>query len=290
MSELTTHVLDAPGARLYYDIRASDIRTNARTSLLLLGSPMGAAGFGTLAGHFDDRTVVTYDPRGSERSVRTDGAATDTPDEHADDLRRLIETLEVGPVDIFASSGGAVNALALISRHPGLVRTLVAHEPPATQQLPDRGPALAACRDIHRTYLRDGYGPAMAKFITLVSHQGEFPPDFAERAAPNPAQFGLPEADDGSRGDPLLGRNIVSCNQYVHDVEALRTASAHLVLGVGAASGDTLAARAPVALSRKLDITPTPFPGDHVGFLGGEYGMTGVPDAFSGALRQVLDD
>ena len=37
------------------------------------GAPMGAAGFAALAGQFADRTVVTYDPRGTERSQRTDG-------------------------------------------------------------------------------------------------------------------------------------------------------------------------------------------------------------------------
>jgi pimeloyl-ACP methyl ester carboxylesterase len=72
---------------------------------------------------------VTYDPRGAERSARTDDASRSTPDEHADDLHRIIA--EVGrPVDVFASSGGAVNALALVAQHPGDIRTLVAHEPP----------------------------------------------------------------------------------------------------------------------------------------------------------------
>src|SRR5206468_250691 len=131
-----------------------------------------AAGFVTLAGHFTDRTVVTYDPRGADRSRRTDGATETTPDEHADDLHRIISALDAGPVDIFATSGGAVNALALVARHPEQVRTLVAHEPPALQELPDREYALAAAKDVHETYLRAGYGPAMAKFIALVSYEG----------------------------------------------------------------------------------------------------------------------
>src|SRR5262252_2341398 len=158
MSEAETHTLDAPGAVLHYDVRTNDASTEP--FLLLIGSPMGAAGFGTLAGHFTDRTVVTYDPRGVERSKRTDGASETTPDEHADDLHRVIVALGAGPVDIFASSGGAVNALALVAKHPEQVRTLVAHEPPATQELPDREPALAACTDIHQTYQRRGFGPA----------------------------------------------------------------------------------------------------------------------------------
>ena len=52
---------------------------------------MGAGGFATLAGHFPDRTVVTYDPRGVERSTKADPASQSTPDQHADDLHRIID-------------------------------------------------------------------------------------------------------------------------------------------------------------------------------------------------------
>src|SRR5512132_3414311 len=108
MNEPTTHTLDVPGAALTYDVRAN--ASSTAPVLLLIGSPMGADGFGALAGHFTDRTVVTYDPRGVDRSKRTDAVAESTPDEHADDLHRLISQLGVGPVELFATSGGAVNA------------------------------------------------------------------------------------------------------------------------------------------------------------------------------------
>ena len=142
MSEPTTHTIDLPGATVAYDVRRSE-SANGSPPLMLIGSPMGASGFVTLAGHFPDRTIVTYDPRGAERSKRTDGAAQSTPDEHADDILRVIQAVG-GPVDLFASSGGAVNALALVARHPEAVRTLIAHEPPAAEVLPDREEAFAA--------------------------------------------------------------------------------------------------------------------------------------------------
>ena len=85
LTETTTRALEAPGATVTYDIRPAAGGTD-EPPLMLVGSPMGAAGFGTLASHFPDRTVVTYDPRGSERSKRTDGATRNTVDEHADDL------------------------------------------------------------------------------------------------------------------------------------------------------------------------------------------------------------
>src|SRR5262249_35693391 len=124
-----THTVDVPGVVLTYDVRRND--TTMGPPLMLIGSPMGAAGFGTLSSYFTDRTTVTYDRRGVERSRRTDDQNRSTPEEHADDIHRIIAAIGGGPVDLFASSGGAVNALALVARHPEDVRTLVAHEPPA---------------------------------------------------------------------------------------------------------------------------------------------------------------
>ena len=286
MTEPKTCALDAPGATLHYDVRGNDAATGP--VLLLIGSPMGAEGFVTQAGHFTDRTVVTYDPRGAGRSKRTDGAGQTMVEEHADDLHRLIGALGAAPVDIFASSGGAVNGLALVARHPEQVRVLVAHEPPAAQELPDREAALAAAEGIRQTYLREGFGPAMAKFIALASHEGPIPAGFASRPGPDPAAFGLPAADDLSRDDPLLCLNMPSCLAYRHDFDALRAGPARVVLGVGANSGAQLAGRAAVAVAGRLGTAPVTFPGGHDGFLGGEYGGMGEPDAFAATLRAVL--
>ena len=286
MTELTTHTLEVPEAVLTYDVRRNG--TSDAPVLVLIASPMGAAGFGTLSRYFTDRMVVTYDPRGVERSRRTDDAATSTPEEHADDLHRLISALDAGPVDLFASSGGAINALALVARHPELVRMLVAHEPPAAAVLPDREFALAANRDIHQTYLRSGLGPAMAKFIAIASHKGPVPADYLERPAPDPAMFGLPTEDDGSRDDPMVGQNIVSLTHYEPDFEALRTASTRIVVAAGAESEGELANRGAHAVAERLGGTPVTFPGGHAGFLGGEYGQMGEPEAFAVRLREVL--
>src|SRR5258707_6965916 len=251
MTEPKTYTLDAPGAVLHYDVR-SPSRASTGPALLLIGSPMGADGFTTLAGHFTDRTVVTYDPRSSGRSKRTDGASETTPDEHADDLHRLISALDAGPVDIFASSGGAVNALALVAKHPEQVRTLVAHEPSAAEMLHDRKGALAACEDIGATYKRSGFGPAMAKFIGVVSFTGPIPDDYADRPAPDPAMFGLPTEDDGTRNDPLLMQNIITCTHYQFDFDALRAAPTRIVIGGGVESEGQMAYRAGAVVAERL--------------------------------------
>jgi len=288
MTDTTTRTLDASGAQLTYDVR-SGASADAPV-LFLIGSPMGAAGFGTLSGHFSDRTVVTYDPRGVERSLKADPASPSTPDEHAEDLHRLIQALDAGPVDLFASSGGAVNALALVARHPEDVRTLVAHEPPLASILPDREAAMATCRAIGETYQRSGFGAGMAHFIAVVSHKGPMTDDFARQPGPDPAMFGMPAEDDGSRTDALMAQNIITCTHYEPDFDALRAASTRIVMAAGTASEGEMANRGAHAVAERLGTEPVPFPSDHGGFLGGEYGQTGEPDAFAAKLRQVLEE
>ena len=282
---MNTFTLEAPGATITYDVRGASGGDDA--PLMLIGSPMDASGFVTLAGHFGDRTVITYDPRGTGRSTKEDPTSQSTPDEHADDIRRVIEAVGLGPVELFASSGGAVNALALIAVHPEVVRTLVAHEPPAAQLVSDREQALAATAGIAESYHRDGLGPAMAKFIAIVSHRGPVPAGFADQPV-DPAMFGLPTTDDGRRDDPLLAQNLVTCTHYEYDFDALRAASTRIVVGVGEESDGELAHRGGEAVAERLGLSPVAFPGNHAGFLGGEYGQTGEPEAFAATLREVL--
>src|SRR3954471_13526569 len=174
-STITTETFEAPGATITYDVRGT---VGDDVPLLLIGCPMGAEGFGTLANLLPERTVVTYDPRGVGRSIRSDGSGELRPDDHAGDLHRLVEVLGGGPVEVLASSGGAVNALAWVARHGADVRTLVAHEPPLATLLPDRAALATAIEEMTRTYQRDGLGAAMAMFMVMVSFDGELPEGF----------------------------------------------------------------------------------------------------------------
>jgi pimeloyl-ACP methyl ester carboxylesterase len=286
IAEPTTRTLEVPGATLTYDIRRN--AASKEPILFLIGSPMAAAGFGTLIGHFPDRTILTYDPRGSERSSKADPSTQSTPDEHADDLHRIIQAIGGGPVDLFASSGGATNALALVARHPEDVRVLVAHEPPVATVLPDSENAKAAARAVNETYKRSGFGAGMAHFIAVVSHEGEFPDGFAQQPAPDPAMFGMPTEDDGSRDDVLMAQNIVSGTHYELDFDALRKASTRIVLAAGTEGQGTMANRGAHAVAERLGTKPVIFPSGHAGFLGGEYGQKGDPQAFAAKLREVL--
>ena len=283
MTDPRTHTLELPGATLTYDVREAESESS-KPVLLMIGSPMEASGFTTLAGFFPDRTVVTYDPRGVARSPPADGVTGATPDEHAEDLHRLVSELDAGPVDIFASSGGAVNALALVTRHPEAVRTLVAHEPPLATVLPDREESLAVTEDIHETYNRDGLGPAMAKFMAFTSVRGQVSPDLPNHA-PNPADVSLPTEDDGSREHPLLGPHMIYVTRYEPDFDSLRGASTRIVVAGGAESEGMFPYRAALAVAERLGTEAVIFPSHHGGF-----GQQGDPHAFAATLRGVLTD
>jgi pimeloyl-ACP methyl ester carboxylesterase len=284
----STHTLETAEAVLAYDIRGPLPTADGRPPLFLVGAPMDASGFGTLAGHFPDRTVITYDPRGLGRSTRRDGRTEHTPERNADDLHRIIEAVG-GPVEMFASSGGAVSALALVAAHPGDVTTLVAHEPPLLALLPDADRAFAAERDVQALYHDKGWGYGMAAFIALTSWQGEFTDDYAAAPAPDPAAFGLPVDDDGSRGDPLLSGASNAITAYRPDVAALTAAPTRVVIAVGAESQGLLTGRTSLAAAEALGQEATVFPSNHGGFLGDEFGQRGEPEAFAARLREVLD-
>ncbi len=287
LTAATTRTLDVPGASVTYDVQRGG--TGDAPALFLIGSPMGAAGFVTLAGHFADRAIITYDPRGSERSTKDDPTTASNPDQHADDIHRIIEEVG-GPVDLFASSGGAVNALALVAKHPEDVRILVAHEPPLASILPDGKNAKAAVRAIQNSYQTRGFGAGMAHFIAVTSHRGPFPDDVASQAAPDPATFGMPTEDDGTRTDVMLGQNIIGTTHYEPDFDALRAAPTRIVVAAGAESEGEMANRGAHAVAERLGTEPVIFPSHHGGFLGGEYGWAGDPDAFAAKLRQVLSE
>jgi pimeloyl-ACP methyl ester carboxylesterase len=285
----TTHMLETAGAEIAYDVHGPLPTADGRPPLLMIAQPMDAKGFGTLASHFSDRTVVTYDPRGLGRSPRRDGRTEHSPAVQADDVHAVIEALGAGPVEMFASSGGAVAALALVAAHPDDVVTLVAHEPPLIPVLPDAAAAERARAGVREAYEARGWGAGMAAFIAMTSWQGEFTDQYFAQPAPDPVAFGMPAEDDGSRDDPLLSDRSWAVSSYRPDADALAAAPTRIVIAVGGESQGTFTGRTAVATAELLGQQATVFPSHHGGFLGGEFGYAGQPEAFASRLRDVLD-
>ena len=216
--------LKVPGASLYYETRGS-----GPVLLIIPGGPQDAGVFADVAHHLADRyTVVAYDPRGNSRSTFDGQPQEQDLDVHGDDAARLIEALGAGPAYVFGTSGGAQIGLNLAARHPGRVRTLVAHEPPSMMLLDDPAPALAGMRDLHDTYRSQGVEAAMQKFF---SENGLSEGPDHDEAGPHepqaPSFEPSPEAAEtfarvSGNFEYWLAHGVMPLSLYRPDVEALR--------------------------------------------------------------------
>lgn len=287
----TAHRLRVPGAEIYYEVRGSG------PLLLVVGQPMTSGPFAPLADLLaPDHTVVTYDPRGVGESTVADPLLDVTPELEADDLARVIDAVGGGPADVFGSSGGAVAGLALVVRHPGHVRTLVAHEPPITELLPDAVHVRAAIDDVEDAYHRGGSGAAWPAFVSVVTHDGPVGedgiPPMSWPPSDAPADGGGGGGEDGAEAtheaspkqaadDELFFlRMLKPFSRWSPPLDTLQAHGA-VVVAVGDSSGGQIARRSAVALAERLGTPTVGFPGDHGGFMGDVVG-------FADALRRAL--
>lgn len=263
----TTNTINAPGARLHYEVRGSG------PVVLLVGSPMAAAPFAPLADALaEDHTVITQDPRGISGSRLDDPDEDTTVEQRADDVAAILDALRVQSAAMFGSSGGAVTGIALVTRHPGRVRTLVAHEPPLLVLLPDAAKARAEVDDVVATFHREGQAAAFAKFMAHIGMP-------ADERTPGPPRQATDQATaDGAR---FLGHDITATTRFVPDLAALVASTTRVVVGVGATSGGQLAHRTARAFAERLGTEAIEFPGGHGGFIQ-------EPHQFADVLRRVL--
>jgi pimeloyl-ACP methyl ester carboxylesterase len=251
----TTHTLRVPGARLYYEVRGTG------PLLFVIGAPMDAAAFAPFADALaGDHTVVTLDPRGISNSTLDDPEQDSTPELRADDVAAIMDALEAESADVFGSSGGAVTGLALAERHPRRVRTVLAHEPPVLELLPDAAERRAVTEDIVQTHEREGVGAAWLKFMIAAGF------DLGAEGAPA-GPPGEPSAQDLANSARFFRHELRGTTRYVPDVAKLTADPARVLVGVGVDSGGLVTYRTSIALAERLGTPPVEFPGDHGGFL-----------------------
>lgn len=259
-----SHSLDVSGARLHYEVQG------AGPVLILVGHPMGCAGFAAIAPLLaGDYTVVTYDPRGFAQSTIDDRDQDAEPDLLADDLHRVLEAVGNGPARVFGSSGGAVTGLALVARHPGDVRTLVAHEPPLALVLPEADKARAGFQDVYDTYRKSGAAAAWQRFSTFTGVRLQRD----DAAPPSPETLAMSER--------FFRHGLLPIALYEADLPALRDAPARIVVAGGTTSRDQFPRRAAGALAERLGKPLIEFPGAHAGF-------ATDPKEFAAVLRRAL--
>jgi pimeloyl-ACP methyl ester carboxylesterase len=267
-----TEKLAVPGATLYYEVRGS-----GPVLLLICGGIYDAEGFAALADELAaERTVVTYDRRGNSRSPLAGPPAEVIVEEQADDAYRLLGAVGVTedePADVFGNSSGAEVALELAARYPGMVRTVVAHEPPVFELLPDFDHWRSVMAQVAEVYRTGGVFAAMGFFGEAMGGLGEGDggtppsPEFAARMQANL--------------EPFVAHEVPSFAAFVPDLEGLRSGTVRIVPAVGATSGGQPPNRAARELAARLETTAEVFPGGHGGF--------GDAAPFAARLREALD-
>lgn len=270
ISAATTDVLSVPGAVLHFELRGTG------PLLAIVGDPMDADAFAPLADLLaTDHTVLTTDPRGIHRSPVLDPATPSTPPLRADDLARLLGHLALGPATVFGSSGGAATALALAQTAPELLTTVIAHEPPMDQLLPDRAALQAETEDIVAAYLSGDVLDAWRQFL------GQ-----AGITLPGPVLADLfgPDRDPQALRDERrwFEYHLRQTNRWDPDLDALQTSAVRIVIGLGEESTGQLCDRVSTTLAERLAQHTTAFPGGHIGFID-------HPEPFATRLRAVLD-
>jgi len=294
MSTPSKHRLEVPGGSVYYELRGSG------PLLLVFGQPMTSGGFAALADLLaEDHTVVTYDPHGVGESTVDDPSLAVTPEIEADDLAHIIDTLGAGKADVFGSSGGAVAGLALAAGHPDKVDTVIAHEPPVADMLPDASHVRTAIDGVEDAYHAYGAGAAWGKFVSAVMHDGpvteagvadaQWPPPgssdeaVAEGGSDEAATPPEPSAKQQADDELFFLRMLKPFTRYQPPVELLRSGEPRVIVAVGDASRGEIAARSARALAEQLGTDPAVFPGDHGGFMAD-------PAGFAKKIRELLTE
>jgi pimeloyl-ACP methyl ester carboxylesterase len=268
-AEARVELLHLPDAAIHFEVRG------AGPLLLLHAAPMDARAFESLATELMRTfTVVTSDPRGILRSSVSDRAAASTPDDRADDLARLLDHLDLGPAAVFGSSGGAVSALALAQRHPGLVSAVIAHEPPLIELLGERDALRAAEEAMVAMYAA---GDRQRYWKVFLDTAGiELPPGMFDM------MFGTPPSEQELLDERYgVERMQLPTTAWRPDVDALVEGSATVIPAVGCESSGQLCDRTTRALATQLGRDVVEMPGDHLGFVD-------EPRAFAAEIRRLL--
>lgn len=258
VDEMQAATLKVPGATLYYEVRGK-----GPLLVIIPGGPEDAGVFAELAaGLAETHRVVAIDPRGNSRSMFDAAPAELDLAVLADDVAALIGELGGGPADVFGTSGGAQIGLELVRRHPQLVGTLVAHEPPSMMLMADPSAGIAGTEELYRIYQDEGVDAAMGFFFGGNGLEEDGPPDFGDM----PPEAAETMARVSGNFDYWLAHGVKPLSYYKPDVAALKASGTEIVVAIGeASSGQPIEAMA-AALADALGVAPVSFPGDHTSF------------------------
>lgn len=275
MNNKETDTLAVQGASIYFEVRG--------TGPVLLISQSGEGTAGRSADLVDqlvpDYTVVTYDRRGLSRSPLDDPASGVTIDAHADDVQQVLAHLTDDPAIMLGCSLGATIGMNLITRYPGQVSTLIAHEPVAPRLLSSQSERIhheQELRDVQNIFHLDGLSAVIkeiAKILGIDPSGQDTEPGITQHPfdAERKANFIFFIENDF---DAILGDTL--------DAADLKNTLTRIVPAVGRATPRTVFDyRCAQELAMLIGVDVAEFPGGH-------NGNTTHPKAYAARLRDIL--
>ncbi len=183
-----------------------------------------------------------------------------------DERRRFLDRKKVGK---------EIVALEVLIHYPERVRTVVAHEPPAANLLPDAAQWRAFFDGVYDTYRRSGTSQAMQQFVAGVFGSADHL--LMERSTQE-------QVDERRLADITYWMEH-ELRQYTGvdlDLAALAAHAGQLVLAGGRDSRDQMPYQPNRVLAQKLGLDIADFPGGHLGFVV-------YPAEFANKLIEVLE-
>jgi pimeloyl-ACP methyl ester carboxylesterase len=176
---------------------------------------------------------------------------------------------------VVGNSSGAIVSFKLLSRHPDLVSTVVAYEPPAARFLPDFDSLFAAAEEVYATYRAAGNFAGRERFADFIKANSSMRKSITQ----------MPTDDVGHNWNSMYWweREFMSYPNTEFDVDGeLELHKDKLVLVNGRDSNtEAYQFRANVALAERLGLEVIEFPGEHIGH-------ASCPGDFAAKLVEVL--
>jgi len=223
------------GATLFYRVRGS-----GPLVLIFPGGDGDADTADALSNELIDRyTIITYDRRGMSRSKIDAPGDSLTLETHCDDAHRLLAALTNVPAFVFGSSIGALIGLDLVARHPRQVATLVAHEPPAFELLPDeeRNLATRMQEGAEEAFRREGIQAGFKRLVELAAvDYNDREPDMV---------LPPPTSQRSANLSFFLSNDAPAVRRYRLDLTALHESTTRIIPAVGQSAAGALRTKPP---------------------------------------------
>jgi pimeloyl-ACP methyl ester carboxylesterase len=259
MGAKTVNKLMVPGATLHFEVTGS-----GQVLLLIAGGATDAGIFDGIVGQLAAAyTVVAYDPRGCSRSPYDGASVDERVDQSAEDALALINEVSGDePAYVFGSSSGAITGLELITRFPDRVRTLVAHEPPCVEVLPDPSDERAFFQDVYDTYRSDGVAAADVLFLNGAGLTDDEMPALEDLLP----EYREPAERMQANSDTFYAHKLLPFTRYQPDLDALKAVADRIVPAAGLDSAGQLAGGPIQVIAEHLGWPVVMFPGGHTGY------------------------